>query len=244
MGSLPQTNGSDPLFPRPYPEVRLTQGMRVLIATVTAGAGHLQAAAALQEAWRSLRPADQIELLDVLDFTPKLYRTVYIESYVKLIEHAPELWARVFKKTDNPSLVRKLTRFRRALAQMTTTKFVKHFNTLNPEVILCTHYLPLEIIGRVIDEKQTHDAHFVVSTITDFEAHALWMEPSVDLYCVAAEQTKARLVARGAKPQQIAVTGIPVSSRFSTRLSVPALRKQLGLRHDLPTLLVLSGGFG
>jgi processive 1,2-diacylglycerol beta-glucosyltransferase len=218
--------------------------MRVLIATVTAGSGHLQAAAALEEAWRTLRPQDEIERLDVLDFTPKLYRTVYIESYVKLIEHAPELWAHVFKKTDNPMLVRKLTRFRRALSQMTTTKFVKHFNALKPEVVLCTHYLPLDIIGRVVAEQQTEDAHFIVSTITDFEAHALWMEPTVDLYCVAAEHTKGRLVARGATPNHIAVTGIPVSSRFARRLNVRALRKQMGLRDDLPTLLVLSGGFG
>lgn len=66
--------------------------MRILIATVTAGAGHLQAAAALEEAWRALRPRDQLEKLNVLDFTPRLYRKVYIESYVKLVEHAPELW--------------------------------------------------------------------------------------------------------------------------------------------------------
>jgi processive 1,2-diacylglycerol beta-glucosyltransferase len=224
--------------------VCVTDRMRVLVATVTAGAGHLQAAAALEEAWRKLRPEDEVERLDVLDFTPKLYRKFYIESYVKLIEHAPELWAHVFKKTDNPALVRKLTRFRRALAQMTTTKFVKHFNAIKPEVVLCTHYLPLEIIGRVIAEEQSHDAHFMVSTVTDFEAHLLWMEPGVDLYCVAHEQTKARLIARGAAPENIAVTGIPISSRFTARIQPAALRKQLGLRDDLPTLLVLSGGFG
>ncbi len=218
--------------------------MRVLIATVTAGAGHLQAAAALDEAWRKLRPNDEIEKLDVLDFTPKLYRRVYIESYLKLIEHAPDLWAHVFKKTDNPTLVRKLTRFCRALSQVTTTKFVKHFRTFKPEVILCTHYLPLDIIGRVMAEQNSQDAHFMVSIVTDFEAHALWMEPAVDLYCVAAEQTKARLVARGATPDNVAVTGIPVSSRFANRPNVLALRKQMGLRDDLPTLLVLSGGFG
>ena len=51
--------------------------MRILIATVTAGAGHLQAACALEEAWGELRPRDTIERLDVLDFTPKLYRKVY-----------------------------------------------------------------------------------------------------------------------------------------------------------------------
>lgn len=218
--------------------------MRVLIATVTAGSGHLQAAAALEEAWRSLRPRDQVEKLDVLDFTSRLYRAFYVESYIKIIEHAPELWAHVFKKTDNPLLVRKLTRFRRALAQMSTSKFAHWMEEWGPEVVLCTHYLPLEIIGRVTRENGTGDATFIVSTVTDFEAHALWMESSVDLYCVAAEETKARLVARGAAPDNVVATGIPISARFRARLHAGALRKRFGLRDDLHTLLVLGGGFG
>ena len=218
--------------------------MRVLIATVTAGAGHLQAAAALEEAWLALNPRDTVQKLDVLDFTPKFYRTFYVESYLKIIEHAPELWAHVFKKTDNPELVRKLTRGRRMLAQITTTKFARRIEEWAPEVVLCTHYLPLEIMGRVVRENGTEDSTFIVSTVTDFEAHALWMEAAVDLYCVAAEETKARLVARGAAQDQVAVTGIPISSRFAARMNPAALRKRFGLRDDLPTLLVLSGGFG
>src|SRR5205823_13850361 len=99
-----------------------SSNLRILIATVTAGAGHLQAAAALDEAWRQLRPRDTLQRLDVLDFTPRLYRKVYVEGYVKLVEHAPDLWAHVFKKTDNPRLVRKLARFRRALGRFTTNK--------------------------------------------------------------------------------------------------------------------------
>jgi processive 1,2-diacylglycerol beta-glucosyltransferase len=80
--------------------------------------------------------------------------------------------------------------------------------------------------------------------VTDFEAHALWMEAGVDLYCVAAEETKARLVARGALPDAVAVTGIPVAAKFSAPVDPAQIRKRLGLRDDLPTLLVLGGGFG
>ena len=83
-----------------------------------------------------------------------------------------------------------------------------------------------------------------VSVVTDFEAHALWMDACVDLYCVAAEETKARLVARGAAPEDVVVTGIPISARFSAKLNPKAVRKSLGLRDDLPVLLVPSGGFG
>lgn len=218
--------------------------MRILIATVTAGAGHVQAAAALEEAWRATQPRDLIERLDVLEFTPKLYRKVYVEGYVKLVEHAPELWAMVFKKTDNPALVRKLTRLRRAMARFVSDKFVKRLQQFKPDVVLCTHYMPLEILGRLETGANAAPRPFTVSVVTDFEAHALWMEPAVNLYCVAAEETKARLVARGAEQDAVAVTGIPIAAKFSTAVDGPAVRRRLGLRDDLPVLLVLSGGFG
>ena len=42
--------------------------MRILIATITAGGGHLQAAAALDEAWRAMRPRDVVEKVDLQKF--------------------------------------------------------------------------------------------------------------------------------------------------------------------------------
>jgi processive 1,2-diacylglycerol beta-glucosyltransferase len=218
--------------------------MRILIATVTAGAGHVQAAAALEEAWRSLRPKDSVQRVDVLEFTPKLYRKVYVEGYVKLVEHAPELWALVFKKTDNPALTRKLVRLRRAFARFTTGKFVRRLKQFKPDVVLCTHYMPVEVLGRLKADSSLTVTPLVVSVVTDFEAHALWMEPTVDLYCVAAEETKARLVARGAETDRVAVTGIPIAAKFSGKIDGNAVRKRYGLRDDLPVMLVLGGGFG
>ena len=218
--------------------------MRVLIATVTAGSGHVQAAAALEEAWKEMRPRDTVQRLDVLDFTPQLYRKVYMEAYVKLVEHAPELWGAIFSKTDNPRLARKLTRLQQGLGRLVTHKFRRQLHRLNPEVILCTHYMPLEILGPIKAEGKGGFSFLTVSVVTDFEAHALWMEPGVDLYCVAAEETKARLLARGVVDGNVAVTGIPIAARFSGPLDARGIRKSLGVRDDLPVLLVLGGGFG
>ena len=68
---------------------------------------------------------------------------------------------------------------------------------------------------------------FVVSIVTDFEAHALWMDACVDLYCVAAEETKARLVARGAAAENAVATGIPIAAKFSSKPDARAVRKTL-----------------
>jgi processive 1,2-diacylglycerol beta-glucosyltransferase len=112
-----------------------------------------------------------------------------------------------------------------------------------PDVVICTHYLPVELLGKA-REKWEGKFPLVACVVTDFEAHALWMGEAVDFYCVAAEETKARLVARGAKPENVLATGIPIAGKFSGKPDAAAVRKRYGLRDDLTTLLVLGGGFG
>jgi len=50
-------------------------------------------------------------------------------------------------------------------------------------------------------EKWDGDMPMAVCVVTDFEAHALWMGKR-GCVCVAAEETKARLIARGATPER------------------------------------------
>jgi processive 1,2-diacylglycerol beta-glucosyltransferase len=217
--------------------------VRILIATVTAGGGHLQAAAALEEAWTTEHPSHEVKRVDLLDLVPKLQRKFYAEGYVKLIAHAPELYELFFNKTDNPKRLRELSKLRRRFAEHTNRKFVRLLKQFAPDVVLCTHFLPLEVLGAIKGTRKDHHP-FVVCVVTDFEAHALWMEPVVDLYCVAADETRARLIARKVEGERVAVTGIPIGARFSAPIDAAAVRRRVGLRDDLPTVLVLGGGFG
>jgi len=175
-----------------------------------------------------------VERVDVLNFVLKLYRKIYSQGYVRLVERAPELYALLFKKTDNPKLLQKWLRVRRGFTRRTTRKFIAHLKEFQPDAVVCPHFLPLEVLGCV---KTRGFNPLTVCIVTDFEAHALWMDSSVDLYCVAAEETKARLVARGVSEENIFVSGIPVAEKFSAPLDKAAILKHLGLRDDLPTLL-------
>src|SRR4051794_34224645 len=121
--------------------------MRVLIATVTAGAGHLAAAAAVDEAWQALRPGDVVERLDLVKFFSPLHRKIVSDGYVKLVERAPDLWGMMFKKTDDPKLAQRLNRLKRLFPSNSRNRFAHHVTEFNPEVVLCTHYLPLETLG-------------------------------------------------------------------------------------------------
>lgn len=216
--------------------------MRILIATVTAGGGHVAAAAALEEAWRALRPADVVERVDLIKFFSPLHKKIHEEGYVQLVERAPELWGMVFGKTDKPKVAQRMNQLGRLFPGKSREKFARHVKQFRPDVVLCTHYSPLEILGQLREKEKL--PFFIASVVTDFEAHALWMEECVDLYCVAAEETKARLVARGAKAENIVPTGIPIAAKFLAKLDPKGVRQRYGLRDDQPVLLVLGGGFG
>jgi processive 1,2-diacylglycerol beta-glucosyltransferase len=212
-----------------------------------------------------LRPGDTIERLDLIKFFSPLHKKVHEDGYVKLVERAPELWGMIFGKTDNPRVARRLSRLRRALPSSSRSKFARHLKQFKPDAVLCTHFLPLEALGvlkssesgvsrrpNLIEKVGTRGTRpsenwkhpLIVSIVTDFEAHALWMDSCVDLYCVAAEETKARIVARGAPAANAIATGIPIAAKFLSRPDPRAVREQYGLRDDQPVLLVLGGGFG
>lgn len=216
--------------------------MRILIATVTAGAGHVQAGAALEEAWRDLRPRDTVKRVDVLEYTPAPFRKAYSQGYVKLIQHAPELYGRSFRKSDEGPFMVKMSPIRRKLAGMAARRFIGMVKEFRPEAVLCSHFLPPEALGSV--SRWENRRPFIVSVVTDFEAHAIWMEPCVDHTFVAMPETKARLLARGTPEDRVSSFGIPVSRRFLQAPNRRLARLALGIPSREKVLLILGGGFG
>ena len=200
--------------------------MRILIATVTAGGGHLAAAAALDEAWRGLRPKDTVERVDLVKFFSPLHRKIHANGYVKLVERAPELWGMIFAKTDNLKTARRLNRIQGLIPSRARVRFAKYVSDFQPDVVLCTHFTPVTEVADM-RQKNLKQQPLLVSVVTDFEAHALWMDAGVDLYCVAAEETKARLIARGATAESVVATGIPIATKFAAKVDALTVRKTL-----------------
>src|SRR3990167_1245896 len=64
---------------------------RILIAHVTAGAGHQRAAEAIAKAFQNLYPTANVKLVDTLDYINSVYKKVYSTSYLALVKHSPRL---------------------------------------------------------------------------------------------------------------------------------------------------------
>lgn len=202
----------------------------------------MRAAQAIEAAAKSAaRPLDATHL-DLLTLVPKDFRKLYGEQYIKLVEKLPQLWSFLYAKTDRPSRDSLLGKLKRAAEKLNTRKLNAEIERLAPDVILCTHFLPAELLSRQKAKGRVLPPLWV--QVTDFDVHALWVHPFVDRYCVASEEVAFRLADRGVAPEKISVTGIPVMPQFNAPLDRATCARELGVAPSEFTVLMMAGGAG
>jgi processive 1,2-diacylglycerol beta-glucosyltransferase len=218
----------------------------ILILSVSAGAGHVRAAQALEAAAKTANPPLAATHLDLLTLVPKEFRKLYAEQYIKLVDRLPQLWSFLYAKSDRPSRDSLLGNLKRAAEKLNTRKLQAEIARLRPDAILCTHFLPAELLSRQKAQLKNKGATLppLWVQVTDFDVHALWVHPHVDRYCVASDEVAFRLADRGVPRSKISVTGIPVMPQFSAALDRTECALELGLAPARFTVALMAGGAG
>jgi len=217
----------------------------ILILSVSAGAGHVRAAQALEAAAKE--KGIEATHIDLLTLVPRQFRTLYGQQYIKLVEKLPELWSWLYTKSDRTSRSTWLGGLKRSIEKLNTRKLQAEIARLKPDVILCTHFLPAELLSRQKAQALQGKAKPLPPLwvqVTDFDVHALWVHPHVDRYCVASDEVAYRLADRGVAHGRISVTGIPVMPQFSAALERRTCAAELGLDPEVFTALMMAGGAG
>lgn len=209
----------------------------VLVLSAAAGAGHVRSAEALAAAFR--KRGIEAKHVEVLKYASTFFKKIYSDLYVELVNKQPVILGLVYDALDRPW---KYTKRRLALDQLNTRPLAKLLMEERPRLVVCTHFLPAEILLHLRKKKILDVPVGVV--ITDFDLHAMWLYRGVDWYFVACEETKIHLAALGIPPETIHVTGIPVDPAFAAPKPKREARAALGLDPELTTVLVSAGGFG
>jgi processive 1,2-diacylglycerol beta-glucosyltransferase len=215
---------------------------RLLIFSVSAGAGHVRAAQALEAAAQAAVPPIDATHVDLLTLVPKEFRKLYGEQYIRLVEKSPQLWSWLYARTDRPTRDSLVGKLKRAAEKVNTRKLWDEIGRHAPDAILCTHFLPVELLSRARAKGRQTPPLWV--QVTDFDVHALWIHPHVDRYCVASEEVAFRLADRGVPRDRISVTGIPVMPQFSAQLDRTTCAAELGVDARRFTVLMMAGGAG
>jgi processive 1,2-diacylglycerol beta-glucosyltransferase len=215
---------------------------KLVVLSVSAGAGHVRAAEALVATAKLQHPGVEAVHIDVMELVPRLFRKVYAEKYVDVVNRHPALWGYLYHTADKQRDDSLATRVRKVIEKLNTRGLVKKLEDLQPDAVICTHFLPAQVLSRLIRKKKWHIPVWTV--VTDFDVHALWVHPHLTGYCAAAEEIAYRMRERGLADTRIEVTGIPIMPVFSEQRSRAVCAREAGIDPAKTTLLVMSGGLG
>jgi processive 1,2-diacylglycerol beta-glucosyltransferase len=215
---------------------------KILLLSVSAGAGHVRAAEALRVCAIRNRYVESAVHLDVMKYVPPLFRRLYVDSYLSLVTKHPLLWSYLYQTTDEAEPRALGQRIRRFIERMSTRELREEIAKQKPDIIICTHFMPAELLAGEIRRGNLNCPVWV--QVTDFDLHRMWVLPRMRGYFAANEEVAYRMKARGIDASAIHVTGIPIMPAFSQELDRRECAKELDLNEDKTTILLMGGGAG
>ena len=216
--------------------------MKILIIHASAGAGHQKAAEALFTGTRKFYPEHEVKIVDALDYTSPSFKKLYRGTYFFLISQLPCAWALFFNILDKSwmqSMARILRRFYNSIFAEPLEEFLREERF---DYIFSTHFMPVEVCAAL--KRQGLIQSQLITVITDFDVHKIWLAEGVDKYTAASEWTKRKLKKLGVEEEKILVSGIPIHEKFLETFDIGFLKKKLGFVENNFTVLLATGSFG
>jgi processive 1,2-diacylglycerol beta-glucosyltransferase len=215
--------------------------MKILVIHVSAGAGHTRAAQAI---YRGLQndPERPAVIIDALDYTSPWFKTVYRKTYAWMVRRAPAVWAGAFAFLDIPFLQRPVGLLRRLYNHANGRALEKFLIAENFDYVVSTHFLPTEVAAAL--RRAGKISSKLITVVTDYDVHHIWLARGVYRYCVASEWTREKIARMGVPKEDVVVTGIPIDDRFTAPQDIGELKARLGLDRDKFTVLLATGSFG
>lgn len=216
--------------------------MNVLILMSHTGGGHRSVSLALQNALHGHAPQDvRTKIVDVFALERPALVDRATRLYGPVIRYVPRLYGWAFHFTHRP-------RVYRAVCEWTIRPLVPKIERLllqqRPDLLVTTHPLCNRALVRA-KEHLGMDAPIVAVVTELVTVHRSWVEPGIAHYTTATQEARDAVIALGAPPERVSVTGLPINERFGGVKTPPAeLRLQMGLDPKALTLLLVGGGEG
>ena len=211
----------------------------ILVAYVTAGAGHRRAAEALAQALRDAAPEATVECVDVLTYAPRRFHAFYAQTYLFLVRHLPWVWKISYRLLDHLWLYRLVQPLRRWWNLRIARRFVEFLQERAFDAVVVTHFLPADVCSA--GKRAGWLTARLVVVVTDLYPHRFWLSPEADTVVGSTAESAEVLRQRGVAEARIRVRGIPIGKSF-TRAASQAATGALRMDPQRLTVLVTSGG--
>ncbi|MBU0569770.1 glycosyltransferase [Patescibacteria group bacterium] len=222
---------------------------KILIFFADAGGGHRSAAEAIKSALDNKYPSScSTVLVECLSECASWPFSLAGKLYSVVTTHTPWLWGVVFHLSNTKPvawLTHILTNliFNRGVREMLIRE--------KPDLVLSTYHLVGSALRKNIESKDILEVcpkkPTYITVITDlFDIHRAWFLGEPDLYIMPTFKAKKRAVEFGISVDKIHVIGLPVHEHFypQSKKQKSELRRKLGLKVDVATVMVVGGGEG
>jgi len=215
---------------------------KILLLSASTGAGHMRAAEALHQCAQRHFPGVQTLHLDVMQCVTAAFRKIYADGYMKLVTASPSMWRLLYEKTNEADPRSPLQKVRRATERLNTGALLRAVKDFAPDAIICTHFLPAELLMHEISRARLHVPVWV--QVTDFDLHRMWIMPRMTGYFAANAEIAGRMRQMIDPSAQIHCTGIPIMPVFGDAPDAAGARAQFGLDPARRMALLMGGGAG
>ncbi len=214
--------------------------MKVLLISVTAGYGHHSTANALADELAA-RGA-QVQKVDLLEYVNKFIFKAVDKGYLFYTKHAPNQFGQLYRAMEKSTSVR--SHFINDLvSELLAAKFNTYFDDFVPDVIITTHIFGAQVLDEL--KRRNEVSCPVIGIVTDFTLHPFWNEVDrIEYIVTASELLNHRIAQRGVDQKRLLPFGIPIRPRFLKSVPKAQARRELGLREDRNTVLIMSGSMG
>lgn len=217
---------------------------RLLIFSVSVGTGHTRAAEAIKLAVLDKYPGSEVKITDTFNDTCPWLGKVIFGSYLFMIRKVPFMYRELYNRADEGRRFSIFSqgKFNRIIKRFTRQRLMDMIADFEPNAIICTHPFAMGIASEL--KAGGYLKKPLVGIITDFIIHPYWLYHNVDKYFVASREQKDGLIAKGIPAEGIVVSGIPIHPNFSLQLHKATIKKSLGLKAEIPLVMIMGGGLG
>lgn len=196
---------------------------RILLLSADFGSGHLQAALAVAQAVQALDRDVVVRAVNVEGRVANLFSA----GYTALLSRAPSAWRSLYRAPV-------ISPLRRLIRTAYGGAVRREVRAWQPTAVVATHPFPGAAAAAM--RRNGELSAPLITVLTDFAPHGLWVNEGVDRYMVASAEAGAGLQRLGVCPARILVTGIPIRPEFV----LPAAAS----RQREARVLVMGGGLG
>ncbi len=213
--------------------------MKCLVMSVKAGFGHHSTGQAIMDYLST--NGIECEMLDTFEYINPLLGDTISDGYLFLTKYLTDFYGRAYSALDKRDEEYDKLSPVTVISKLVSRKIKDYIYEFNPDVVIGTHSYACLLMTHLRAKGYIKCPTFGI--VTDFTVHPFWESTNIDYYVTPDKLLNNQMNKKGISTDKILPYGIPIKSKFSTKIPKNEARRLLGIE-DKFTILIMMGSMG